>query len=256
MLIEGKHDSGKEVAGATELRRITDSDPEDVFVAGYPKSGNTWIQYLLAGVIFGIDARLAPDSLVQDLVPDVHFKKFYRRYLTPTFFKTHDLPRPQYRRVIYLVRDGRDVMVSYFHHLTALGNRLDFLKLVATGEGLFPCRWHEHIDAWTANPHGAQMITVSYEMLKRDTVTELKRICDFAGLECEQTMLESAVQNSTFEILREKEKKFGWADSVWPKDKAFVRRGKVGSFKDEMPGAVLKAFMEQSEPTLKRLGYL
>ena len=60
-------------------------------------------------------------------------------------------------------------MVSYFHHLTALGNPLDFFKLVATGEGLFPCRWHEHIDAWTANPHGAQMITISYEMLKRDT---------------------------------------------------------------------------------------
>ena len=99
MLIEGKHDSGKEVAGATELRRITDSDPEDIFVVGYPKSGNTWIQYLLAGMIFGIDARLAPDSLIQDLVPDVHFKEFYRHYLTPTFFKTHDLPQPHHRRV-------------------------------------------------------------------------------------------------------------------------------------------------------------
>jgi Sulfotransferase domain len=256
MLIEGKHDSGKELAGAVELRRITDSDPEDIFVAGYPKSGNTWIQYLLAGVIFGIDARLAPDSLIQDLVPDVHYKEVYKRYLTPTFFKTHDLPQPRHRKVVYLVRDGRDVMVSYFHHLTALGNRLDFFKLVATGEGLFPCRWPEHIEAWMTNPHGAQMITISYEMLKRDTITELQRICDFADLERERPMLESVVRNSTFEILREKEKKFGWANSVWPKDKAFVRRGKVGSFKDEMPASVLKAFMEQSEPTLKRLGYL
>jgi hypothetical protein len=77
---------------------------------------------MLAGLIFGIDVRFAPDSLVQDLIPDVYYKRFYRRHLTPTFFKTHDLPRPQSRRVIYLVRDGRDAMVSYFHHLTAIVN--------------------------------------------------------------------------------------------------------------------------------------
>jgi hypothetical protein len=74
---------------------------------------------------------------VQDLVPDVYYTKFYKRYFTPTFFKTHDLPKPQHRRVIYLVRDGRDAMVSYFHHIAALGDPPDCLKLVATGEGLF-----------------------------------------------------------------------------------------------------------------------
>jgi len=245
-----------EAVEASKLREITDSDREDIFIAGYPKSGNTWLQYLLAGAVYGVNARVAPDSLIQDLVPDVHYKKLYRRYLTPTFFKTHDLPQPHHRKVVFLVRDGRDVMVSYFHHLTALGNRLDFLRLVVDGEGLFPCRWHEHIEAWTANPHGAELITISYEMLKRDTVTELKRICDFARLERERTMLESVVLNSSFENMREREKKFGWSDSVWPKDKAFIRRGKIGSFKDEMPEAVLKEFMEQSESALRRLGYV
>jgi hypothetical protein len=251
-----KSESEDEMLARAKMRRITDSEPADVFIAGYPKSGNTWMQYLLAGSIFGSDARLAPDSLIQDLVPDVHYKEFYRRYLTPTFFKTHELPHPRHRRVIYLVRDGRDVMVSYFHHLTALGKSLDFGKLVATGEGLFPCLWHEHIEAWTANPYGAQMIMISYEMLRRDTMTELRRICDFAGLERETIALKSVVENSTFEVLREKEKKFGWSDPLWPKDKPFLRRGKVGSFKDEMPGMVLQAFMKHSEPTMKRLGYV
>jgi hypothetical protein len=242
---------------AAKMRWITDSEPDDIFVVGYPKSGNTWMQYLLAGVLFGTDARLAPDSLMQDLVPDVHYKQFYRRYLTPTFFKTHELPQPRHRRVIYLTRDGRDVMVSYFHHLTALGNPADFLGLVTTADGLFPCRWHEHIEAWTQNPYGAEMMTISYEMLKKDTVTVLQMVCSFAGVEREQTALESAVRNSTFELLRAKEKKHGWReDSIWPKDIAFIRRGEVGSFKDEMPGEVLQAFMELSGPVLKRLGYL
>jgi hypothetical protein len=238
------------------MRRIIDSEPADVFVAGYPKSGNTWMQYLLAGAIFGSDARVVPDIVIQDLIPDVHYNEFYRRYLTPTFFKTHELPQPRHRRVVYLLRDGRDVMVSYFHHLTALGKSLDPVKIVATGEGLFPCRWHEHIEAWTANPYGAQMITISYETLKKDTVMALQKICDFTGVERDRATLESAVRNSTFEVLRKKEEKFGWSDPLWPKDKPFIRRGKVGSFKDEMSGEVLHAFMEQSESTMRWLGYV
>ncbi len=82
-------------------------------------------------------AFLAPDSVIQDLVPDVHSQPWYRRYSTPMFFKTHDLTRPEYRPVVYLVRDGRSVMVSYFHHLRALNERgVDFLRTVQTGDGL------------------------------------------------------------------------------------------------------------------------
>ena len=253
----GKFKIEDEVLAAVKMRRISDSDPADIFVAGYPKSGNTWVQYLLAGAIFGSDARVVPDIVIQDLVPDVHYREYYRRYLTPTFFKTHELPQPRHRRVVYLVRDGRDVMVSYFHHLTALGKSLDMGRIVATGEGLFPCRWHEHVEAWAANPYDAQMITISYEMLKNDTIMALQAICDFAGVKRERPILELAVSNSAFEILQAKEKKVGWReDSVFPRDKAFIRRGKVGSFKDEMPGEVLEAFMKQAGPALRRLGYL
>jgi hypothetical protein len=244
-----------EVLTTAQLELTAEFNTGDIFVAGYPKSGNTWIQNMMAGLLFGVDTRLAPDPLIQDLVPDVHFKRFFRRYLSSMFFKTHDLPKPNYRRVIYLVRDGRDVMVSYFHHLAALGNSPDFLKLVSTGEGLFPCRWHEHLEAWTANPHGAQIITIRYERLKDDTVTQLRRICDFAGLERERSFLKQVARNAIFENMRKKEERFGWENPNWPRDKAFVRRGKVGSFKDEMPAAVLEAFMRLSSATLRRFSY-
>jgi len=253
--MQGGSDSDGAILAATKLRSISDFEPEDIFIAGYPKSGNTWLQCLLAGVIFGIDVRLTPDSLVQTLVPDTHYQQFYKRFVTPTFFKTHSLPEPKYRRVIYLARDGRDVMVSYFHFLSALGNAPDFLKLVTTGEGLFPCQWHEHVEAWMANPYEAQMIVIRYEALNKDPVTALQTICDFADLKRERSLLERVAQSSTFAMMSERERKLGWENTGWPKDKAFMRRGIVGSYEDEMPDTVLRAFMASSLPAINLLGY-
>jgi len=240
----------------TGLSPIYRTHPEDIFLVGYPKSGNTWMQNLAASIVFGTNARLTPDSLINELVPDAHDRNFYRRYGTPTFFKSHHLPRPEYRRVIYLVRDGRDTMVSYFHFLSAInGCAPDFLRMVTMGEGLFPCRWHEHVEAWAKNPYDARMITISYESLKSQAVDQLRRLCQFAGLERSDEFLKSVAQACSFAAMREREKTMGWSSTAWPTDKAFVRRGEVGSFKDEMPQAVSAEFMRQAEQTLIRAGY-
>jgi hypothetical protein len=238
----------QEVYRRTGLSPIDRTDPEDIFIVGYPKSGNTWMQNLVAGVIYGIDARLAPDSLIQDLVPDVHSQPWYRRHGRPMFFKTHHLPRPDYRRVVYLVRDGRDAMVSYFLFLSAIDKREpDFLKMVSIGEGLFPCCWHEHVNAWMKNPHGAKLITISYESLKTNTVAKLKELCAFAEIERTCDFLQSVALACSFDEMREKEKKMGWHSAIWPRDKQFVRRGEVGSFRKEMPLAVLYYFILQDD---------
>ena len=214
------------------------------------------MQNLVAAVVFGIDPHLTPDKLINDLVLDVHYRAFYRRYATPTFFKSHHLPRPEYRRVVYLLRDGRDTMVSYFHYLSALNGRTaDFLQMVTLGEGLFPCRWHEHVEAWMANPYRAEMITIRYESLQDEPVQELKKFCQFAALERTSEFLQQAADACSFEAMREREKKIGWDSNRWSKEKAFVRRGKVGSFKDEMPPAAAMEFLRQAEPTLVRVGY-
>ena len=46
-----------EILIANKLDRIAAINSSDIFVVGYPKSGNTWVQYLIAGVVFGVDTR-------------------------------------------------------------------------------------------------------------------------------------------------------------------------------------------------------
>ncbi len=228
-----------------------------MFIVGYPKSGNTWFQHLISGVVHGVDARISPPRLANDLVPDVHFNGFYRRYATPMFFKSHHLPRADYRRVVYLLRDGRDAMVSYLHFLEAVGRRkLDFLELVTAGVAKIPCKWHEHVGAWLRNPHAAQMLVVKYEDLMANPVAQLERFCEFIQLPRDRRHLGAAAEAAQFRNLREKEARVGLDQpDVWPADKFFFRRGVVGSYKDEMPAEVLRAFMGDAAETLRQNGY-
>jgi len=250
-------DRAQGLAASANFHRIEQTNSADIFIAAFPKSGVTWVQHMVAGALFGPSLAHAPNKLIQDLVPDVHQTPYYRRYLTPTFFKTHQVPRASYRRVIHLVRDGRDALVSYHHYLVAKGGSADFMKLVTAGDGSSFSRWHEHTEAWLANPHRAEVLRVSYEGLKRAPLEELERICRFADITRSRTDLEEAVRVSSFEAMREKDKKEDWIQpKVRGSDERFVRRGTVGSHKDEMPAAVLQAFLELSAPTLRKLGYM
>jgi len=238
----------------TGLRLVEDTDPEDVFIIGFPRSGHTWMQYLLAGLVGGVDTSNCADALVQELVPDVQDRLAYRRYTQPVFFKSHHLPRPAYRRVVYLLRDGRDAMVSYFHHYNALNPPVDFPTLIRKAPRL-EARWHEHVERWHANPYGAAMITVRYEDLKRAPVDGLRRVAEFAGVPTTDGQLQRAVAGAAFEQQQKREATRGWEHRNWPKDQRFVRRGTVGSHRDEMPADARALFTAEAGATLQKYGY-
>lgn len=236
---------------------ISEFDPQDIFIAGYPKSGNTWFQELVAGIVYGVMPEFSVPSMVQDSVPDVHFSGFYRRYSTPMYFKTHHLPRPEYKRAVYLLRDGRDAMVSFFHYSNAVEKgRQTFVQMVQDGPYLAPCKWHEHVKAWQTNPFGASLITIKYEDLRRDATAELMRFCEFAGIERDRSFVQSIAEATAFDKMQSKEARQKlYTTNSWPKDKLFRRRGQVASYKDEMPPEALAAFMAESGETLRACGY-
>jgi hypothetical protein len=246
----------------TECIPIQDfSASEDVFIVGYPKSGNTWFQNIFASLVYGVDAYLSPDSIIQDLIPDVHYKRYYRRYSTPMYFKSHCRPRADYQKVIYLVRDGRDVMVSYYHYLKVLrakrNEETHYEDIVKNRVGLFErCKWHEHTEAWLSNPYNAEICMIKFEEMRSQPIPTLQKICEFIKVEADQALLEKTIQQTAVDKMKAKEARWGQNNPAWPKDQSFVRRGQAGSFKDEMPPDILEYFLEESRPALQQLGYL
>lgn len=241
---------------ANHFYSITRSEPQDIFIVGYPKSGNTWLQHQLASLIFQIKADGLSDRLVQELVPKIGYKKFYKRFLDWTCFATHTLPNPRFRKVIYLVRDGRDVMVSYFHMNRNLDLDVSLEEMVLEGKGLFMGRWQEHIEKWLDNPYDAQILFVKYEDMLQQPVKELERMCDFLALERTQKELVSVARGTSFKRMSKKEDQQGWDNKEWKTDRKFIRKGQAGNYLEEMPKKLQDAFEEDAKQALLHFNYL
>lgn len=102
------------------LTPIHETNPEDVFIVGFPKSGNTLMQHIITHLVYGINEE-GSRSMVNLIVPDIYANSHYFRFNTVCYFKSHERPQPNYKRVIYLVRDGREALLSYYHMMKNMG---------------------------------------------------------------------------------------------------------------------------------------
>ena len=228
----------------------------DIFIVGYPKSGNTWLQNLVTSLLYCPDASYLPDRLCQEVVPDIYAKKYYKRYGEINFFKSHELPDPSYRKVIYLIRDGRDVILSYYHMNKVLGLAYSLEEMIKEGKGLSPCKWHVHIRLWKKNPFKAEMLFVKYEDLLVNPLEELKRICNFANIERSNETLLKVASTNTFIKMREREDKFGFDNTNWkPKSKneRFFRKGKMKGYLEEIDQNLQRFFRRRSDRRIKTI---
>lgn len=239
---------------------ISETWDEDIFIAGYPKSGNTWLQNLISSIILETTSQNLNQSLVNELIPNLHGRSYYKRVYPIMFFKTHDLPKKEYKKVIFLIRDGRDAMISYYN--MEINQNKDYPytleEMIVKGKGIFPSKWHTHTKMWTKNPFNAKILTIKYEDLKVNPKQELKKICVFSKISISDELLEEIIEANNIDNLRKKAKKFGLENDDKFKEKNssdFFRKGKVGSFKEEMDEELVRFFNDEASEELKLYNY-
>ena len=92
-------------------------EPGDYVLASFPKSGSTWIRFLLANLM--ADAEPIDFHNYHRHIPDIHVlddaAQWRRHGDFPRIIKTHLLPQPEYANCIYVVRDPRACLTSYWH---------------------------------------------------------------------------------------------------------------------------------------------
>ena len=224
-----------------------------VWLASFPRSGNTFLRNLLFD-IHGLESSTYHHH--DDHVKDENWQAYP---IIKTHLRPHQIPElAKEDKVIYLVRDGRDSCCSLAHHrkdIVAPGT--DFIEnleaAIYAEQGSFFGGWDQNAIEWL-NRCG---ILVRYEDLVRDTEAELRRIESYLQLETGDY-----TKARSFQEMKYGQPKYGAGlghgfDEQKAKDLAEknFRKGKIGSWKEEMPPHYQDLFWSFHCETLQHFGY-
>lgn len=246
-----------EVLFSGGVQSINETKENDVFLVGFPKSGNTLMQHIIAHLVYGINGEVSR-SMVNLIVPDIYANSHYFRFNDRCYFKSHDLPKPNYKKIIYVMRDGREALLSYYHMMNNMGKPVKLENLYSGKIKLFDATWSEHIEEWEKNPYQADMLWLRYEDLKTNKINELQRICEFLNIERNKKELEKVVEFTSLKHMKGMEEKEDW-QKMKSKNNfntgSFIRKGNNDSHKLEVSENILKHFVKNNDGILKKYNY-
>jgi estrone sulfotransferase len=232
-----------------------DIRPNDAFIVSYPKSGNTWVRFLLANL-------LAPEKQIsfrniEDYVPNIYKSSATledregRRYI-----KTHHPCYDLYPKTVYIYRDGRDALVSYYHYATGkkvfAGTFADFIFSPFVEQF---SSWKEHVTSALdfAAEHPDRILMLQYEEMLRQPLPCAARVTEFLEMECDERAIAQAVEKSSFDQLKRVEQTLGGENLIKPL--TFFRSGKSGQWHEYFTSEVYERYMQENGAILRRVGY-
>ncbi len=269
------------------------------WLASYPRSGNTWLRFFLHCLLEAMGGRPDGDIKITDigrysswesdpinylpfsehptkedfetickLRPKVQ-KSMLDREATSIFVKTHLLLARLHgtptingevtRGAVYLVRDPRDVAVSYAAHL---GEPIDqTIALMANREFVppngvweFVSSWSQNVVSWTV-PEQATVLVMRYEDIIANPAASFSRIAGHVGIPAPPALIERAVRLSSFDRLQQQESTLGftgWSIS----DSPFFRQGAAGAWRDRLTPEQARQIEADHGEQMQRFGYL
>jgi Sulfotransferase domain len=268
LLQVGRVVTGRQLAG----RNLT-IFPDDVFLTSYPRSGNTWTRFLISNLIYQDEPTTFAN--IEQRIPEIYFNSDHRmRALArPRILKSHECFQPHYPRVIYIVRDPRDVAVSFYHHNIKAGNIADDYPLddfvprfIAAEFDRKWGSWADHVQSWLwLRQNHPGFVLLRYEEMKKHPEQELARLavflnqCQFRQVDSSPAKLQRAIELSSPEHMRqlEKQQSANWVLTKSTRaDKPFVRTAAAGGWKATLSEASVANIENAWGPLMQSLGYV
>jgi aryl sulfotransferase len=272
------------------------------WLASYPKSGNTWLRLFLESLaangaapdinafgpsgdhaalrdefdrILDIESADLTDDEIARARPRLYEIKA-RESNEPQPCKVHDaweltpagealFPLELTLGAVYLVRDPRDVAVSFAHHMNqtpdqAIARMNDPAAVMERPRVRMPrqlpqhlCTWSAHVESWLDAP--IRLLSVRYEDMLDDPVKQFGQIARFMGRDAPPEKIAAAADAVRFERLRAVEEAGGFAESP-PGIERFFRRGVAGGWRDSLSHEQIARIEADHGSVMRRLGYL
>uniref|UniRef100_A0A671VKQ3 Sulfotransferase n=1 Tax=Sparus aurata TaxID=8175 RepID=A0A671VKQ3_SPAAU len=270
--------------GVTMVHYFTDSwdkvqnfqaRPDDILIATYPKAGTTWGSLILDLLYFGKTSPERQTSIpIYDRVP---FLEIYIPSVksgidqaeslptTPRIIKTHFpvqfVPKSfweQNCKMVYVARNAKDNMVSYFHfdRMNMVqpdpGDWNSYFHRFMEGKLVFGS-WYDHVNNWWKKKQTYSNIHyMFYEDMIEDTGREIDKLCSFLGLSPsaeEKNQITGGVQFDNMK--KNKMANYSTIPVMDFKISPFMRKGKVGDWKNHFTVAQNEEFEEDYKKKMK-----
>ena len=277
------------------------------WISSYPKSGNTWMRAIVSSLFFSNDGNFKFKYLdfipsfenVKNFnfVKNISLKDFNNLhdlrviskywiesqkrieiYKDSAFFKSHSAALTINNNsftnntislgCIYLVRDPRDIVISYANHqnkkieeiieLLSSDNAITFTK--KSNNKRYPIllsRWDVHYNSW--KNLNLPKIIIRYENLISETETVLEQIISFFQdnyniiINNHKEKIKNIVNSTNFKKFQKHEIKHGFKES---KNVNFFRVGKSGQWKNKLDNKNIKKIEDLFSETMEKLNYL
>ena len=256
---------------------------DDIVIATYAKSGTTWMQQIVAQLLFNgdegvevsqmspwVDLRIMPPEAIAGLEHQTH-RRFVKTHLPLDALVFS--PKAKY---IFVGRDGRDAAWSLFnHHSNAkddffaafnntpglVGPRLergsndvhDFYRAWFAGDGFPYWPVWENIRSWWAVRHLPNVKFIHFNDMKSDLAGSIKQIADFIAIKPNAETFEKIVAHCTFDYMKaHAEQAAPMGGSLWNGGaQTFVNKGTNGRWRDTLSPTEVA---EYETKALKELG--
>jgi aryl sulfotransferase len=256
---------------------------DDIVIATYAKAGTTWMQQIVAQLMFDGD----PDIAVAEMSPWVDLRVPPKEVKLPLleaqkhrrFMKTH-LPVDAIRfcpkaKYLYIGRDGRDVVWSmYNHHANANQSWYDALNntpgrvgppiepppndirqywrewLDRDGHPFWP--FWENIRSWWAVRDLPNVKFVHFANLKRDMAREIRAIATFLDIPIKESRWEAILTHCSFEWMKKNAtKSVPLGGAFWDAGaEVFINKGVNGRWSDTLTPEEVAAYETRSRTEL------
>lgn len=263
-----------------------------VWLASYPKSGNTWVRAFLHNYIVNADTPHSINSLVdfsvaecaaaffgenaaglstrevQQLRPAVH-ERLTRLHRDLVFVKTHNahvamhgvpLCTPALTAgAVYIVRDPRDVALSYAAFARKeVDEIIDFMEATGASNAADGAQVFELLGSWSEHAlswvAAPKRLLVRYEDLLAEPARYFARIIRFLGTgEVDAARLSRAIEFSSFGALAGQEAAVGYRASGGAE--RFFRAGKAGQWRERLTVEQLRRIETAHGAVMRKFGY-